>query len=415
VLLGERLETALGDGRRFGRVTGLLMLDLDRFKDVNDTLGHESGDVVLATLAERLAGAVRADDVVGRIGGDEFAVVLPDAVDAATVELVARRILDACSEPVRHEEMQLRVGASIGMVLAPEHGDEPSLLLRRVDAAMYRAKAQRCGVMTATQGDLDEGRRRLTAADELRSALQREELRCLYQPKVDLRTGAVVGVEALVRWEHPSRGLLGPDHFLADAEHLGLMAPLTRWVLCHALTHLAGWTAAGLGIQVAVNVSATTLHDERFVALVEELLEDTAAPPSMLVLEVTEQSAMVQPDESLAAMNALRDRGVAFSIDDFGTGQSSLTYLRRLPVAEVKIDRSFITELRAGTPDAAIARSVVDLAHNLGMKVVAEGIETAGALALVKGFDCDLGQGWHLGPPLEADQVPPACRSSING
>ena len=410
MLLAERLELALADGRRFGSVTGLLMLDLDRFKDVNDTLGHDSGDRVLAVLASRLADAVRQEDVVGRIGGDEFAVVLPDAGDAATVEAVARRILEACAEPVEDGGMLLRVGASIGMVLAPEHGDEASLLLRRVDAAMYRAKETRVGVVGASEGDLDEGRRRLAAAGDLRSALERGELACEYQPKLALRDGRVVGVEALVRWNHPERGRVGPDEFLPDAEHLGLMMPLTRLVLSEALRRLAAWTDDDLDLTVAVNVSATVLHDHRFVGMVDEVIAETGADPSRVVLEVTEQAAMIQPEISLATMMAIRERGVSFSIDDFGTGQSSLTYLRRLPVQEVKIDRSFITELQDGTPDASIARSVVDLAHNLGMVAVAEGIETGAALTLVRSYECDLGQGWHLGRPLPGDEVAAWCR-----
>ena len=410
VLLAERLELALADGRRFGSVTGLLMLDLDRFKDVNDTLGHDSGDRVLAVLASRLADAVRQEDVVGRIGGDEFAVVLPDAGDAVTVEAVARRILEACAEPVEDGGMLLRVGASIGMVLAPEHGDEASLLLRRVDAAMYRAKETRVGVVGASEGDLDEGRRRLAAAGDLRSALERGELACEYQPKLALRDGRVVGVEALVRWNHPERGRVGPDEFLPDAEHLGLMMPLTRLVLSEALRRLAAWTDDDLDLTVAVNVSATVLHDHRFVGMVDEVIAETGADPSRVVLEVTEQAAMIQPEISLATMMAIRERGVSFSIDDFGTGQSSLTYLRRLPVQEVKIDRSFITELQDGTPDASIARSVVDLAHNLGMVAVAEGIETGAALTLVRSYECDLGQGWHLGRPLPGDEVAAWCR-----
>ena len=414
VLLAERLETALSDGRRFGTVTGLLMLDLDRFKDVNDTLGHESGDRVLAELAGRLEDAVRLDDVVGRIGGDEFAVVLPDAGDHATVEAVARRILDACAEPVEDEGMLLRVGASIGMVLAPEHGDESSLLLRRVDAAMYRAKEARVGVVAASDGDLDEGRRRLAVAAELRDALDADQLFCEYQPKVSLATGRVVGVEALVRWRHPERGWIEPDDFLDDAEHLGLMAPFTRFVLADALLRVVGWTAEGLDLTVAVNVSATMLHDPGFVAMVEEALAQSGADPGRVLLEVTEQAAMVHPEVSLATMAALVERGVRFSIDDFGTGQSSLTYLRRLPVVEVKIDRSFVVGVQAGTPDGAIARSVVDLAHNLGLLAVAEGIESEESLAVVQSYACDLGQGWHLGRPMPPEDVPAWCQRSLS-
>ena len=414
VLLAERLDAALEEGRASGTVTGLLMLDLDRFKDVNDTLGHESGDRVLAAMAARLTVAVREHDVVGRIGGDEFGVVLPCAQDAATVERIARRILAACNEPVLHEGMHLRVGASIGMVLAPEHGDEPSMLLRRVDAAMYRAKEHRLGVVAASEGDLEGGRRRLAVADELRLAFERDELFCVYQPKADLGTGRVVGVEALVRWQHPVRGVIGPDQFLPDVEQLGFMAHLTRDVLREALTHLAAWTAAGLGITVAVNVSATMLHHPDLVPTVEELLAETGADPSLLVVEITEQAAMVQPEVSLQTMAALREWGIGFSIDDFGTGQSSLTHLRLLPVTEVKIDRSFISKLHVGTPDAAIARSVVDLAHNLGMRTVAEGIETVDVLDLVRSWDCDLGQGWHLGAPTAAELVPEACRVGVS-
>ena len=415
VLLAERLETALADGRRFGTVTGLLMLDLDRFKDVNDTLGHESGDRVLAELAGRLEEAVRLDDVVGRIGGDEFAVVLPDAGDHATVEAVARRILEACAEPVEDGGMLLRVGASIGMVLAPEHGDESSLLLRRVDAAMYRAKESRVGVVAASEGDLDEGRRRLAVAAELRDALEDDQLFCEYQPKVALDTGRVVGVEALVRWRHPERGWVEPDAFLDDAEHLGLMAPFTRFVLRDALHRVVGWTAEGLDLTVAVNVPATMLHDPGFVAMVDEALASSGADPGRVLLEVTEQAAMVQPEVSLATMATLVERGVRFSIDDFGTGQSSLTYLRRLPVVEVKIDRSFVVGVMAGTPDGAIARSVVDLAHNLGLLAVAEGIESAESLAVVRSYACDLGQGWHLGRPMPPEAVSAWCRRPLSG
>jgi EAL domain-containing protein (putative c-di-GMP-specific phosphodiesterase class I) len=339
--------------------------------------------------------------------------VLPDAVDADTVERVARRLLAACIEPVLHQGMPLRVGASIGMVLAPEHGDEPSLLLRRADAAMYRAKEHRLGVVVATEGDLEEGRQRLTVAEELRVALAEGQLRCAYQPKVDLETGRVVGVEALLRWQHPERGLVEPEQFLVAAEQLGLMAPITRWVLREVLLRLGTWLAEGLDLTVAVNMSATTLHDPDLIGMVDELLAESGADPDRLILEVTEQAAMVQPDISLAAMAALRLRGIRFSIDDFGTGQSSLTYLRRLPVAEVKIDRSFISDVIPGTPDAAIARSVVDLAHNLGMRAVAEGIETAEALQLVRSFACDLGQGWHLGRPVAAELVPTVCRESL--
>ncbi|MBA3302444.1 MAG: EAL domain-containing protein [Acidimicrobiia bacterium] len=406
VLFSEHLERALAEGRTSGATTGLLMLDLDRFKDVNDTLGHESGDRVLAELAYRLTLAVRADDVVGRIGGDEFAVVLPDAGDAATIEAVARRILEACAEPVVDGGMLLRVGASIGMVHAPEHGDEGSLLLRRVDAAMYRAKETRVGVFAAFEGDLDEGRRRLEFAGELRSALERGELVCEYQPKCSLVDGRVVGFEALVHWDHPTRGRVGPDVFLPDAEHLGLMGPLTVLVLGEALDLLAGWSAPGQDhLTMAVNVSATVLHDPRFVDMVDEALAASGADPTRLVLEVTEQAAMVQPDVSIEAMSALRARGIGFSIDDFGTGQSSLTYLRLLPVQEVKIDRSFIAQLVEGTPEAAIARSVVDLAHNLGMTALAEGIESEAVLALLRSYRCDLGQGWHLGRPVPASEV----------
>ncbi len=405
VLFSERLERALAEGRTSGATTGLLMLDLDRFKDVNDTLGHESGDRVLAELAARLALAVRADDVVGRIGGDEFAVVLPDAGDAATVEAVARRILEACAEPVEDGGMLLRVGASIGMVLAPEHGNEGSLLLRRVDAAMYRAKETRVGVAVASEGDLDEGRRRLEVAGELRNAIEQGELVCEYQPKCSLLDGRLVGVEALVYWDHPERGRIGPDGFLPDAEHLGLMAPLTIWVLGEALALLATWVEEGRDLTMAVNVSATALHDPHFVEMVDCAVAASGADPTRLVLEVTEQAAMIQPDVSLQAMIALRERGIGFSIDDFGTGQSSLTYLHLLPVQEVKIDRSFVARLGDGSPEATIARSVVDLAHNLGMTALAEGIETEATLLLLRSYGCDLGQGWHLGRPMPGSEV----------
>jgi len=275
---------------------------------------------------------------------------------------------------------------------------------------MYRAKEARVGVVAASEGDLDEGRRRLAVAAELRDALDADQLFCEYQPKVSLATGRVVGVEALVRWRHPERGWVEPDAFLADAEHLGLMAPFTRFVLGDALRRVVAWTAEGLDLTVAVNVSATMLHDPGFVAMVDDALAQSGADPGRVLLEVTEQAAMVHPEVSLATMAELVDRGVRFSIDDFGTGQSSLTYLRRLPVVEVKIDRSFVVGVQAGTPDGAIARSVVDLAHNLGLLAVAEGIESEESLAVVRSYACDLGQGWHLGRPMAPEDVPAWCR-----
>ena len=401
-LLGDRLKQALLLARRRGTTCGILLIDLDRFKEVNDTLGHAYGDLLLRAVAERLGRVLRESDTVSRLGGDEFAILLPDIADETAAVLLARRCLSAISEAFLVDGVSLSVEASIGLALAPQHGKDGDALLRAADIAMYEAKERKCGVATYDP-DLDSNTpARLALLGDLRRALQDDQLLLHYQPKVDPQTGRVRGVEALVRWQHPERGLVPPAAFIPAAEGTGLILPLTMRTLQIAIAQARTWQDQGQAVQVAVNLSPRCLLEPAFPTLVQDLLDQHHLPPCLLRLEITESTIMADPTRALASLTALQQSGISLSIDDFGTGYSSMSYLKRLPVDELKIDQSFISDMLSNNSDNVLVRSSIDLGHNLGLSVVAEGVEDQATATALAGLGCDLLQGYHLARPMTA-------------
>jgi diguanylate cyclase (GGDEF)-like protein len=408
-LLADRFGQALRANARAGTTSALLLIDLDRFKEINDTFGHHYGDELLTQVGPRLAGVLRAVDTVARLGGDEFAVLLPEvgSVDDATA--VAAKLRAALEAPFRVEGVDLDVEASVGVVLSGEHGQDPTTLLQRADIAMYIAKAQNRGIFAYDPGVDGHSPAKLALLGDLRRALTGDELVMYYQPKVSISTGDVVSAEALVRWQHPERGLLFPDTFIPLAEHTGLIGPLTHRVLDLALAQVRTWADAGRPLTVSVNLSARNLLDERLPTMVAELLAAHGVPAALLELEVTESALMTEPARAQRLLEELSALGVRISIDDFGAGYTSLGQLKNLPVSELKVDRSFVMAMIEDNSDALIVHSVVDLGHNLGLTIVAEGVETEQALVALKEFGCDVAQGYHLCRPIPAEAFDAWC------
>jgi diguanylate cyclase len=404
-LFNDRAEQAVLRARRRGERVGLLMIDLDRFKDVNDTLGHHAGDVLLRGIARRLPPTLRESDTVARMGGDEFAVLLPGVEDAGAAEAVARTLSRAIREPITVEGLSLDTEASIGIALFPDHGEDVAELLRRADVAMYSAKADQSAHALYGPARDNYCPERLALMGELRRAMEADELVLHFQPKVDLASDDLAGVEALVRWDHPERGLLPPGDFVPFAEHTTLIKPLTLHILGRALDQCRIWEAEGRGMAVAVNVSARNLLDPDFADAVAAHLERAGVAPGRLELEITETALMANPQRALEVLQRLSAMGVSLSIDDFGSGYSSLGYLRHLPVDVLKIDASFVINMASSPADAMIVRSTIDLARNLGLKVVAEGIEDPAVYELLRDLGCDLGQGYLIGRPVAPDDL----------
>ncbi|TYP86789.1 bifunctional diguanylate cyclase/phosphodiesterase [Blastococcus xanthinilyticus] len=382
----------------------LLMIDLDRFKEINDSFGHSVGDDLLCLVGPRLQGVLDDGDLLARMGGDEFAVLLPDA-DDTRARAVAESIGAALRDAFVLDGMPLHVDASVGIALCPDHGRDRSLLLARADTAMYAAKRGRQGHEVWAPDGTPASRDRLETLEQLRGALDGEQLDNHYQPKLDLRTGTVVGLEALVRWNHPARGLLYPDVFLPLAEQAGLMRRLALRVLERALRDLQGWRAQGHDLSVAVNLSVSNLQDVALPEQVEMLLDAFAVPAGALVLEITEDVLMADAARSQQVMAGLRRLSVRLSVDDYGTGYSSLSYLRALPVDELKLDRSFVAHLTTDDRAAAIVRSTLQLSRDLGMSMVVEGVEDAASLAALRAWGCDIAQGYHISRPMPAERV----------
>jgi len=401
VLLHDRLQQAIRAAQRDKTTLALLIMDLDRFKEVNDTFGHQTGDQLLGQLGERLGSVLRVSDTIARLGGDEFAMLLP----TATIEdarHIAGRLLEVLDEPFALGNLQLEIDASIGIALSPEHGSDADTLLRRADVAMYIAKRTNSGhALYAAEQD-QHSPMRLALVGELRRAIDQNELSLYFQPKVSLKDSRVVCAEALVRWQHPSHGLLGPDEFVPIAEQTGLIRPLARWVLEAAVRQCASWRQEGLDLAVAVNLSMRNLHDPEIVDTIRQLLVRWGIPPARLVIEITESSLMADAARAMDVLARLREMGVGISVDDFGTGYSSLAYLKRLPVDELKIDKSFVTQMATDENDEAIVRSTIGLAHDLGLTVVAEGIEDQQTWNLLAALGCDVGQGYFVSRPVPA-------------
>jgi diguanylate cyclase (GGDEF)-like protein len=398
-LFHQRVHEALVRARHGAARVAVMLMDLDRFKEINDTLGHHNGDVILQEVAARLNASLGSSATIARLGGDEFAVVA-EASSEAEALATAERMRDALERPFEVDQLSLDIGASVGIAMSPEHGDAADTLLQCSDVAMYTAKANGRGVELYSADHDQYSPRRLALIGDLRRAIDRQELVLHYQPKVDLRTGRVVGAEALVRWRHPEFGFLNPDEFIAIAEQTGLIHQLTTSVLRSGLSECRAWHDHGLRFGVAINISARNLVDTTLPDQVRELLAEFDLPASTLTLEIVETSIMSDPNRTIPVLERLNEMGVRLSVDDFGTGYSSLSYLKRLPVHEVKIDRSFVFSMTSDANDAAIVSSIIDLGANLGLTVVAEGIEDAATVGRLVELGCTVGQGYHLGRPL---------------
>jgi diguanylate cyclase (GGDEF)-like protein len=396
----ERLGAALTSPER----AGLLIADLDRFKELNDTLGHQAGDRLLVELGARLA-ATAADDagsVVARLGGDEFAVLIVDDPDEDALAAAAGAVIGALSAPFEIDGMLLHIGVSVGGALHPLHADEPFALMRRADVAMYGAKRSGSGYELYRAEDDAGSRERLQLAHDLRGAAAGGQFVLHYQPKASVPGGHVVGVEALIRWNHPQRGMIAPDAFLPIAEETGMMRDLTLWVIDESLRQMAEWDEQGVELQVAVNLAMTNLLDVRLPDDVGRLLDGSGTPACRLALEINENVVMADERRILEVLEDLRELGIELSLDDFGAGHTSFAYLKRLPIQELKIDRSFVMNIESEPDDAAIVRASTQLARDLGLRVVAEGVETPGGWALLEAAGVDIAQGYLLSRPLPA-------------
>jgi diguanylate cyclase (GGDEF)-like protein len=383
----------------------VLLVDLDRFKEVNDTLGHSTGDLVLREVGARLERALPESHTIARLGGDEFAVLVPAVPDREAALGVARAVRAQLEWPLATEELELQVAGSVGMALCPEHGADPGLLLQRADVAMYGAKAAHTGIEVYAAERDQYSPRRLALVGALRGAIEGRSLAVVYQPKAELPAGTVVGMEALVRWHDPAHGTVPPDEFIPIAESTGLIAPLCRFVLETAVAQVRDWQDRGLAVGVAVNLSVRNLLEPGLADRVRGLVAANGVPADLLTLEITEGAVMTDPAAAIAVLQQLAAAGVRLSIDDFGTGYSSLAYLKRLPVDEVKLDKSFVLGLTSDPDDEAIVRSTVDLARNLGLRMVAEGVEDQATWDALAAMGCELAQGYHLARPMPAEQA----------
>jgi len=403
VLLLDRLNQAILTNQRNDTKLALFMIDLDRFKEINDTLGHHYGDIILQQVANRMREVLHQSSTVARLGGDEFAILLPAVEGTKEPANIATAIIHAIDQPFLLEEQAFHVGASIGVALFPEHGADTSTLMRHADIAMYVAKKNN-GDYTFYDSSLDQhSRDRLALTTELRHAIEHSQLRLHYQPKIDFKTGNVAEVEALVRWEHPRFGLMTPDHFIPLSEHTGLIRPLTLWVIREALNTCHQWHAMGHKLKVAVNLSTHNLHDAQLTKHIQQACQECGIDTSYLVLEITESAVMSDPIGAMKILGELSDMGISLSIDDFGTGYSSLAYLKQLPMDEIKIDKSFVMDMINDKDDYIIVRATIDLAHNMGRKVIAEGVESPEIWEILDRMGCDMAQGNYISIPRTAD------------
>ena len=405
VALHDQGERCLAASRREHTLAALLLIDLDRFKEVNDTLGHDHGDELLVEVSGRLRSALRRGDVLARLGGDEFAVLTPNLPHRGALGEVATRLHAALIRPFEVRGVAVELGGSIGIAIHGQHGDDMTTLLRRADVAMYEAKREHTHIETYDAERDPYSADRLTLLAQLRTAIDGNQLELHFQPKVRLEGRDVIGVEALVRWNHPERGLLPPVAFLPLAESTGMMADITRWVLDAALAQCAAWREEGIDLPIAVNLAAANVADRSLPDLVASLLARHGVPGDRLECEISEDTVMADPRRASENLQRLRTLGVRMSLDDFGTGHSSLSYLKRLPLDEVKIDRSFVAGMADDASDAAIVRSTIDIARHLGLSVVAEGVETEETLGALSDLRCDIAQGYLLSRPMPADEV----------
>jgi diguanylate cyclase (GGDEF)-like protein len=404
LLLEDRIDQAIAHAERGKFKCAVLFVDLDRFKMVNDSLGHFAGDELLRAVANRLQTVVRGEDTVSRLGGDEFVILLRDVTGPDNATEVADKILHALREPFRIHEQELYITPSIGISVSPLHGDTSQMLITRADAAMYNAKQagrNNCRIYSSSMSTFFP--QRLMLENDLRRALGRRELELYYQPKVNVEDNRVVGMEALIRWRHPHRGLLLPDEFVPLADDTGLIVPIGRWVITEACAQNKAWQSAGLHeLRVAVNISSAQFRQKDLLDTVAHALAASSLAPECLELEIGESVVMGNPSEAIVTLEKLRQMGVQIAIDDFGTGYSSVSYLKRFPIDNLKIDRSFIRDVSSDMDDAAIVRATIGLAHNLRLRVVAEGVENDDQLQFLRSLGCDEYQGYYKSKALPA-------------
>ena len=406
-LFNEELQRALARAERHGRPVTLFFMDLDRFKNINDTLGHQFGDRVLQETAKRLSACVREGDIIARLGGDEFVLLVEELGDPAALAEIARKLLTAVSDLGTIDGQELNVSLSIGICGYPTDGRDAKALLAGADIAMYRAKEQgRNGFCFYSAELKSHTPENLALEAGLRHGLERNEFRVHYQPKIDMASGEITGVEALLRWQHPEKGLLLPEKFIHLAEDTGLIVPIGYWTLREVCTRARAWESAGLPrLPVAVNLSATQFAHDQLVPKLTEILKSTGTDPGILELEITESMVMQDPEEAVQLMHNLRGMGVRLTIDDFGTGYSSLGYLKRFPINSLKVDRSFVRDLPHSADDIAITRAVIAMAHSLQMNVIAEGVELKEQLDVLRKEGCDEFQGFLCRPPLTEEDL----------
>ncbi len=419
LLLNDRLDQAIALARRHGKQLAVMFLDLDRFKHINDSLGHTVGDQLLQSVAKRLTAGVRNSDTVCRQGGDEFVILLADIEHAEDAALSAQKILDALTVPHLIDQLDLHISVSIGISIYPDDGQDADTLIKNSDTAMYHAKEggrnnyqffeQNMNVLAVERQFIESG---------LRLALERQEFMLHYQPKINLETGTISGVEALVRWQHPQRGLIMPEQFVLIAEDCGLIVPLGTWVLREACRQAQAWQDAGLPpVPVAVNISAVQFRHKDFQESLTAILKDTGLAPGYLELELTESVLMHDADSTASVLNALKATGVRLAIDDFGTGYSSLSYLKRFPIDALKIDQSFmreITHATADSDDASIVAAVVSMGKSLNQRVIAEGVETREQIAFLQAQGCSEGQGFYFSQPVSSEELVELLRTGIS-
>jgi diguanylate cyclase (GGDEF)-like protein len=403
-LLEDRLRQAVALAMRQDQRFAVVVCDLDRFKLVNDSMGHHAGDLFLQEIARRLAGCVRDGDTLARQGGDEFVFILGAPAGEAEAESVAKRALAALALPMRIDGIDIHTSASFGVALYPRDGDRPEVLLANADAAMYHAKQDGSGLLRFSDNMGDTATYRLRLESDLHLALKSEQFEVHYQPKVDMQTGAIRGAEALLRWRHPERGRIPPADFIPIAEETGQIAPIGNWVLQQACKQARAWRDQGLpAVRVAVNISAVQFHQQGLVECVCRALEEAQLDPRCLEVELTESCVMSHPEESIAILEELSRMGVLIAVDDFGTGYSSMSYLRRFPIDKLKIDKTFVAGMDMHADDASIVQAIVSLAHGLRLKVVAEGVETEAQHEALKAMGCDQFQGFYCSPALPAE------------
>jgi len=404
VVLHKVIARALSNYAEAGTRTALLIMDLDGFKEINDTLGHNIGDLMLVEVGKRIRQELRDDDTVARLGGDEFAVLMNEGTGDEARD-IAYRLVRIIEQPFLIEGHRLNVGVSIGIALLPDHGTERNALIQHADVAMYVAKRVKCGFTVYDPLQDRHSLTRLELKSELQQAIENGELELRFQPQVDIKNNTIIGVEALTRWHHPERGIILPAEFIPLAEQTGLITPLTRWLINAAIQQASRWKEKQIDLRISINLSVRCLHEPTLFDNIRRLLEKYGVNPKQLMIEITEDAIMADPDRVKTTLHNLSAIGVLLSIDDFGTGQSSLTYLKTLPVSELKIDKSFVLEMGDDDSDAMIVHATIDLAHNLGLRVVAEGVESEDALNLLKLLHCDMAQGYFIAVALTNEKL----------